>query len=83
MLIHFEIADNFLHILNQTQDELIHQIRLLAALQLFKLHQLSWGQAAELAGMAKERFLLELDKYQLALIDYDATELTEELKRFQ
>lgn len=81
--ISFEISESLLQALNQSRDEFISQIRLFAALQLFKNHKLSFGQAAELAGMSKERFLIELDNYNLDLIDYDPSELEKELERFQ
>ena len=81
--INFEISETILQALNQSRDEFISQMRLFAALQLFKNHKLSFGQAAELAAMNKEKFLIELDNYDIDLIDYDPLELEGELKRFQ
>jgi predicted HTH domain antitoxin len=81
--ISFEIPESILQALNQSQDEFIGQVRLLAALQLFKNHKLSFGQAAELAGLSKDRFLIELDNYSIDLIDYDPAELEQELERFR
>lgn len=79
----FDIPESILYALNQNRDEFTQQTRLFAALQLFKNHKLTFGQAAELAGMKKERFLVELDNHNIDLIDYDASELQEELERFQ
>lgn len=79
----FDIPENILHALNQNKHEFTGQTRLFTALQLFKNHKLTFGQAAELAGMNKERFLVELDKYDIDLIDYDSSELEQELERFQ
>ncbi|MFQ5708150.1 MAG: UPF0175 family protein [bacterium] len=76
----FDIPESILHALNQNRDEFTQQTRLFAALQLLKNHKLIFGQASELAGMNKERFLVELDKYGIDLIDYDASELEEELE---
>jgi predicted HTH domain antitoxin len=81
--ISFEISETILQALNQSQDEFTSQMRLFAALQLFKSHKLSFGQAAELAGMSKDRFLIELDNYNIDLIDYDPSELEKELERLQ
>ncbi len=81
--ISFEISEGILQALNQSRDEFIDQLRLFAALQLFKSHKLSFGQAAELAGMNKEKFLVELDNYNIDLIDYDPSELEAELRRFR
>ena len=81
--ISFEISEGILQTLNQSQEEFITHMRLFAALQLFKNHKLTFGQAAELAGVNKEKFLIELDNYNIDLIDYNPSELEEELKRFQ
>lgn len=81
--ISFEISESLLQTLNQSRDEFVSQLRLFAALQLFKNHKLSLGQAGELAGMNKEKFLIELDNYTIDLIDYDPSELEMELERFQ
>jgi predicted HTH domain antitoxin len=59
------------------------QLRLYAALQLFKKHKLSFGKAAELAGISRDEFLLELDKNDVDFIAYEASELERELARFQ
>jgi predicted HTH domain antitoxin len=80
--INFQISESILQALNQSQDEFIDQMRLFTALQLFKNHKLSFGQAAELAGLNREKFLIELDNHNIALIDYDASELEQELERF-
>jgi predicted HTH domain antitoxin len=52
--INFQISESILQALNQSQDEFIDQMRLFTALQLFKNHKLSFGQAAELAGLNRE-----------------------------
>ncbi|HEX9652871.1 MAG TPA: UPF0175 family protein [bacterium] len=79
----FQIPESILHSLNQNREEFTLQTRLLTALQLFKNHKLTFGQATELAGMNREEFLSEVDKYEIDLIDYSASELDEELERFQ
>lgn len=81
--IKFEISENLLHSLNQNKTEFTEQLRLLTALQLYKDHKLSFGQAAELAGMKREHFLVELDKHSIDFIDYDPSELERELERFE
>ena len=81
--IKFEVSENILNSLNQTTDEFTDQLRLFSALELFKKHKLSFGQAVELSGMKRERFLLELDKYEIDFIDYDPSKLAEELERLK
>ncbi|MDM8522310.1 UPF0175 family protein [Desulfococcaceae bacterium HSG8] len=79
----FEIPQNILYTLSQNQDEFIRQMRLSTAQYLFKNKKLTFGQAAELADMTKSDFLNELDISGIDLVDYDASELSEELARFQ
>lgn len=81
--ISFQISDGILHTLNQSREEFANQMRLFTALQRFKNHKLSFGQAAELASLSRGAFLIELDKYNIDLIDYDASELEQELERFE
>ncbi len=81
--ISFQISESILQALNQSRDEFINQMRLFTALQLFKNHKLSFGQSAELAGLSRQKFLIELDNYHIDLIDYDASELEQELERFE
>ena len=80
--IKFEIPEKILNSLNQSRIEFTKQTRLFTALYLFKEHKLSFGQAAELAGLKREHFLVELDKHEIDFIDYSPDELKEELKRF-
>ena len=79
--ISFEIPEDLLHALNESREQFVHQVRLFTALQLFKSRKLSFGKAAELAGMNKERFLVELDQHAIALIDYDPSGLEQEIER--
>jgi len=79
----FEVSDSVLLALNENQVEFARHLRLLAALQFFKDHKLSLGKAAELAGVTKERFVIELDDHDIDLVSYEASELTGELERFR
>lgn len=80
--INFKIPEDILYSLNQNKDEFIRQSRLYTAIQLFKNHKLSSGQAARLAGMDKFQFWMELGEFKIPLIDYAPSELKDELKRF-
>lgn len=80
--IKFKIPEEILNALNQDKIEFTKQSRLYTALQLFKNHKLSFGKAAELAGLSKDEFLIELDKNNIDYISYNSEELKSELKRF-
>ncbi|UCH93355.1 MAG: UPF0175 family protein [Candidatus Aminicenantes bacterium] len=81
--VRFEIPEEILYALNENITEFALQMRLFTALQLFKKHKLSLGKAAKLAGMDKDQFIVELDRNEIPLIDYDPDELEEELARFE
>ena len=51
------------------------EIRLLAAVKLYKLGRLSSGRAAELAGMSRVEFLLTLGRYQVFPLTSELQEL--------
>jgi predicted HTH domain antitoxin len=81
--VRFEVQEDILNALNQNITEFTMQLRLYTALQIFKRHKLSFGKAAELAGISRDEFLLELDKNEIDFITYEAFELERELARFQ
>jgi predicted HTH domain antitoxin len=56
------------------------ELRVLLATKLFELGQLSLGKAAELAGMSKVRFVDELGRLHIPVINLDDTEIQEELR---
>ena len=54
-------------LLAEKKDEVsfARELRVLAAVKLFELGRLSSGRAAELAGMSRVEFLLELGRYKV------------------
>ena len=81
--ISFEVPEDLMKALNTDRDELTMQTRLYAALQLFRTHKLSLGKAAEFAGLSREKFKTALNDYEIAIIDYPATDLEGEMERFE
>ena len=49
--------------------EFARELRTLAAVKLYELGRLSSGRAAELAGMARVEFLLNLGRYKVFPLD--------------
>jgi len=53
------------------------------ASKLYERGKLTLGQAAELAGYSKETFMELLSEYNVALINYPADELDEDIENAQ
>ena len=51
------------------------ELRMLAAVKLFELGRLSSGRAAELAGMVRVEFLLQLARYQVFPLESELSDL--------
>ena len=81
--IRFEIPEEILNSLNQGITEFIKESMLYTAMQFYKNHKLSFGKAAELAGLSKDAFLKELDKNDIDFINYSPSELENEMNRFE
>lgn len=77
MVITLEVPDRYL--LDETPEELARDIKLYAALLLFRSHKISAGAAAELAEIDRFTFAGECRKNGIALIDYPAEDLAAEL----
>ena len=65
--------------LNRTPDELGRDLRLYAALMLFRLDKLSSGAAAELAGVPRIGFLDLCAEYGIPITSPTAEELQHEM----
>ena len=69
--------------MNEDAIELSGQMKLYSALFFFKTHKLTLKQAANFAGITLMRFMEELGKHEIPVIDYDPEELQEELESFK
>ena len=71
----FEIA------VHLTRAELDHHLRLMAALKMFELGQISSGKAAEFVGMSRIDFLHTCGRYRVSPFNYPPEEAEAELLR--
>jgi len=51
------------------------ELRVLAAVKLYEMAQLSSGRAAELAGMSRVEFLLNLERYKVFPLESELSDL--------
>jgi Uncharacterised protein family (UPF0175). len=63
-----------------TPEELDAQIRLMAALKMFELGELSSGKAAELAGLSRAEFLEMCGRYRVSIFNYPPEEVAREIE---
>jgi predicted HTH domain antitoxin len=64
--------------LKKTPEEFARDIRLAAAVKWYELGVVSQEKAAEIAGMSREDFLLELSKFKVSPFQYSAEEVLRE-----
>lgn len=60
--------------------DLEEELRFLLAVKLFELHRLSIGKAARFCGMGKLRFMFELGRLQVPVMNLDDDQIADELR---
>ncbi len=65
--------------LKKSPEEFETEARLLLAVKLYELDQISTGMAAQLTGMSRIAFMFELNRFGLSPIGVDPDELAEDL----
>lgn len=72
-------SDELLLSLKKSPEEFEAEARLLLAVKLYELNQVSTGVAARLAGMGRVAFMFELARFGLSPIGQEPEELAEDL----
>ncbi len=75
------IPENFERTIEMTRAELDHHLRLMAALKMFELGQISSGKAAELVGISRVDFLQTCSRYRVSVFNYPPDETEAEIRR--
>jgi predicted HTH domain antitoxin len=75
------VPENFEMAVHLTRPELDHHLRLMAALKMFELGQISSGKAAELVGMTRVDFLHTCGRYRISVFNYPPEEAEAEILR--
>lgn len=71
--------ENFEQAVEMSRPELDHHLRLMAALKMFELGQISSGKAAELCGMTRLDFFQTCGRYQVSIFNYSAEDFQDEI----
>jgi predicted HTH domain antitoxin len=72
-------SEDLLLALREEPETFEREARLLLAIKLYELGKLSTGMAAQLAGITRVAFMLELARFGLSPFGVDANELAEDI----
>jgi predicted HTH domain antitoxin len=72
--------DDLLLRFGKSPDDLELEFRLLLAVKLFEIGRVTLGQAAEVAGMPKLRFMDALGELKVPVINLDPDQVADELR---
>ncbi|OEG63496.1 Uncharacterised protein family (UPF0175) [Halanaerobium congolense] len=75
-----EYPYNLLDLLQDSPEEFEKEAKMAMAVKLFELKRISSGMAAEMAGMDRVSFLLELHRYGVEMINMEPEELASDLE---
>jgi predicted HTH domain antitoxin len=75
-----EYPDNLPDLLQESPEEFERKAKMVMAIKLFELKRISSGIAAEMVGMERVSFLLELRKYDVEMINMEPEELASDLE---
>ncbi len=78
-VLNIQVPSEVRQMLNRTSEELARDIRLYAALMLFRLGKLSSGAAAEMAGVPRVMFLDLCADYNIPISQITGDDLRREL----
>lgn len=70
-----DYPENFPDALQTTPDAFEHEARMAMAVKLFEMNRLSSGMAAQLVGIDRVSFLLQLNQYRVPVVDSTIDEL--------
>jgi predicted HTH domain antitoxin len=79
MQIVVDIPAHFPDALQRSPEQFAQEARLAMAAKLYEMKRLSSGMAAQLAGLDRVAFLLELHRFGVPVIDLDQDELEADL----
>jgi predicted HTH domain antitoxin len=73
-------SDDLLLMSGKTPHDLEAELSFLLAAKLFEIHRLSLGKAAEFCNMPKLRFMYELGRINIPVMNLDDDQIADELR---
>lgn len=74
----FDLPVDAFSALRKTPEEFTSDLRMAAAAKWYEMGLVSQEKAAQIAGLAREDFLMELSKYKVSPLQYTAAEVLHE-----
>ena len=71
-----QIPESFPDAMQRSPEEFARDAKMAMAVKFYEMKRLSSGMAAQLAGVSRVEFLLELHRYRVAVIDLTADEIS-------
>lgn len=75
-----QYPQNWLDVLQLTQKSFEEEAKMAMAVKLFEMKRISSGMAANLAGVSRVLFLLNLYRFNVPMIDLDEDELLADIE---
>ncbi len=76
-----ELPESVLLAAGQSRDEFVREAKLVLAAKLFETGRISSGKGAEICGISRVDFLLEMGRRGIPIIQLDEEELKREFER--
>lgn len=78
--LNIQYPQNWLDVLQLTQKSFEEEAKMAMAAKLFEMKRLSSGMAAKLVGIPRALFLLNLQRFNVPMIDLDEDELLTDIE---